>query len=182
MNKAIMFVLGAAAGSLLTWKLLEKKYKQLADEEIESVIEHFRNKEKQVEKLESNTPEHFETEEKVELDEKVQNLGYAVYHNQDGTTEVAPAVDHVEPYVISPDEFGDTQFYDSKSWTYYADYVLTDEDGEIVCNPESIIGDALSKFGEYEDDAVHVRNENTECDYEILRHDKTFSEINGEDS
>ena len=39
MNKLFIFSLGAAAGSLLTWKLIEKKYKDLADEEIASVVE-----------------------------------------------------------------------------------------------------------------------------------------------
>ena len=41
MNKSIFgvigFVLGAAAGSLVTWKLIEKKYQQIADEEVASV-------------------------------------------------------------------------------------------------------------------------------------------------
>ena len=29
MNKVLMFTLGAAVGSLITWKLLEKKYKDI---------------------------------------------------------------------------------------------------------------------------------------------------------
>ena len=47
MNKVLMFALGAAVGSLITWKLLEKKYKDLADEEIASVVERFKNREKE---------------------------------------------------------------------------------------------------------------------------------------
>ena len=51
------------------------------------------------------------------------------------------------------------------------------EDYSIISDYETLIGDALSHFGEYEDDSVYVRNEDTECDYEILKHDKTFDEI-----
>ena len=48
MNKSIFgvigFVLGAAAGSLVTWKLIEKKYMDMADDEIRSVKEMYRAK------------------------------------------------------------------------------------------------------------------------------------------
>ena len=42
MKNLLCFVAGAAIGSVVTWKLIEKKYKDLADEEIESVIETFK--------------------------------------------------------------------------------------------------------------------------------------------
>ena len=41
MKNLLFFVAGAAIGSIATWKLIEKKYKDLADEEIESVKETF---------------------------------------------------------------------------------------------------------------------------------------------
>ena len=54
MGAIIAFVAGAAIGSIVTWKLVEKKYKVLADEEIESVREVYKRKldEKQKEKTE----------------------------------------------------------------------------------------------------------------------------------
>jgi hypothetical protein len=182
MNKVLIFILGAASGSLVTWKLIEKKYKQLADEEIADVIEHFKEKQESTVEPKPIVVHHTGTwpdktveeevteEEKEDYAKQVEDLGYSIEN------------DRIEPYVISPDEFGDTQYYDTKNWTYYADFVLTDETGEIVADPESIIGDALEHFGDYEDDSVHVRNENTECDYEILKVCESFSEINGEDS
>ena len=51
MNKLLMFTLGAAAGSLLTWKIVEGKYKKIADEEIESVKEHYKNREQMMNKF-----------------------------------------------------------------------------------------------------------------------------------
>ena len=200
MNKIFIFLLGASVGSLMTWKIVETKYRRLADEEIESVVEYYKNKEEVLQKklntseeltdslisdiLESKTSEKMSFEE-YEYKEKIQDLGYSegeVEESDDDCIVVTEgAVDFITPFVISPDEFGEAYGYDTKSWTYYADGTLTDEVGEIVSDPESIIGDGLEHFGDYEEDSVFVRNENTECDYEILKHEKTFSEINRED-
>ena len=42
MKNLLFFITGAAIGSVVTWKLIEKKYKDIADEEIASVIETFK--------------------------------------------------------------------------------------------------------------------------------------------
>ena len=184
MNKVFIFSLGAVvggtAGALITWKLVEQKYKKMADEDIESVREYYREKEEKMGN--PYAEEHFKVdeleEEKNEYNKQITDLGYA---DDDATVILNPTEDIIAPYVISPDEFGDTQYYDIKSLVYYKDDVLADDDGEIMVDPENIIGDALAHFGEFEDDAVHVRNEHTECDYEILRNEKTYSEVYGED-
>ena len=181
MNKVLMFGLGAAVGSLLTWKLIEAKYRKLAEDEIADVIEHYKNKE---EKKELKIAEQYVEVDKLdnvqrEYTQRVMDLGYA---DEDATVILDPVEERTAPYIISPDEFGEKEGYDTKSWTYYADSVLTDETDDIVVESEFIIGDALAHFGEFgEDDSVFVRNDNTECDYEILKHDKTFSEVFGED-
>lgn len=184
MNKVFVFTLGAAAGAtvsaLVTWKLIEEKYKKIADEEIESVVDYYKDKKK---KEETDIAKHYvEVDEldniKKEYNKQITDLGYA---DDDATVILEPTENRVAPYVISPDEFGETQYYDTKSLTYYADFVLADDDGEMIVDYEDIIGDALAHFGEFEDDAIHVRNENTECDYEILKVEKTFSEVYGED-
>ena len=53
MNKNVLiasatFVAGAALGSIVSWNLLKNKYKQIADEEIESVKEVFKDKTKEL--------------------------------------------------------------------------------------------------------------------------------------
>lgn len=186
MKQVIAFVLGATAGTLVTWKILEKKYKQIADEEIEAVREYYRSKDEVYTASIlgiSNEPvktyieeEKVEDEEKTEYNKQVQELDYS-QDEDDYTVQLAPAEEEIAPYTIAPDEFGEADGYNTRSWTCYADMVLTDEDGIIVSEPERIIGDALAYFGEYEDDSVYVRNENNECDYEILKHDKTYDEI-----
>lgn len=183
MNKVIIFVLGAATGTLVTWKILDKKYRELAEEEIKSVEEYYKSKEKLEKKFEEEKeevvfePEELEEkEEVVEYKEKLEELGYSV----DDITE--PSVDYIAPYVIEPEEFGEMGGFATRSWTLYSDFIITDEIGNIVFEPEKVIGDALEHFGEYEEDCIHVRNENLECDIEILKHESTFAELNGEDS
>lgn len=186
MDKAIAFVLGAAAGSLVTWKLIENKYKQIADEEIKSVVEHYKNKDKKESdneqdndmKLVSHYVEHDELDgTTTEYTQMVGDLGYSY---EEDAVYIEPGVDYIAPYIISPEEYCDREGYDNKTWFYYTDFVLADEDGEIITDSDSIIGNAaLNHFGEYADDAVYVRNDNIECDFEILKTEQTFSEYNG---
>lgn len=82
------------------------------------------------------------------------------------------------PYVISPDQFGELDDYETCSLTYYADGVLTDDTNTVIDNVDEVVGtDSLTHFGEYEDDSVFVRNDRHECDYEILLDNRRFSDI-----
>ena len=196
-KKAFIFMLGATAGSLVTWKLVEKKYKDLADEEIESVIERFKNRAEVTKDsltvfgnnvaVASLSNEGIKCAE-VEIEEKsaYEKLVRDAYNadeeiDDDGLViNTPPAKEFIAPYVISPEEYGEFG-NDTKNWTMYTDGVITDEAGEIVVDPESMIGDALKHFGEFEEDSVHVRDENIECDYEIIKVEQSFSELNGEE-
>ena len=192
MKNLLFFVAGAAIGSVVTWKLIEKKYKDLADEEIESVKETFKNRKSKITKDEVK-----ETVEKVinkwkEPKETVEDIvtseGYYTEDEEETeeddesnyTVDVDPGVEVIVPYVITPEQFGEYDEYGTKTLTYYADNVLTDEIDNPITSDEMItmIGpDALDHFGEYEDDSVYIRDEMNEMDYEILKSEKMFSEI-----
>ena len=82
-----------------------------------------------------------------------------------------------EPYVISPYDFGELDDYSQVELTYYADGTLEDEDYNIVTDADELIGrDSLYTFGEYEDDAVFVRNERLRADFQILKDYRTYAE------
>lgn len=192
MKNLLFFVAGAAIGSIATWKLIEKKYKDLADEEIESVIETFKNRKpiitkdevkETVEKVINKwkdpketvedivTAERYSIENEEEIDEDDES-NYTVNIDNDDTV--------ITPYVIEPEQFGEYNEYGTKTLTYYADNVLTDEIDNPITSEEMVtmIGpDALDHFGEYEDDSVYIRDEMNEMDYEILKSEKKFSEI-----
>lgn len=87
-------------------------------------------------------------------------------------------IDANKPYVISPEEFSDIWEYDTISLTYYADNVLTDDEDEVMEDIEGTVGaDSLERFGEYEDDAVYVRNDRLKCYYEILKDLRNYSDV-----
>lgn len=80
------------------------------------------------------------------------------------------------PYVISPDEFGECLEYEQITLTYYADDVLADDRDEIV--DRRVVGlDALSHIGDYEPDAVHIRNDILKTEYEILVDHRKYSDV-----
>ena len=84
------------------------------------------------------------------------------------------------PYVIPPEEFGETD-YEIISLTYYADGILADDMDDIVDDVDDIVGaDSLTHFGEYEEDSVFVRNDLREVDYEILRDPRKYSDVVGD--
>lgn len=200
----LIFVLGAAAGSLATWKLIEKKYKDIAQEEIDSVKDTFSKMKKNEypDKLEDypdfeefddsddsdDVEEEPKPEQKIDRNNKPDIVEYAKILCETGYTNYAERQDKKEkkgvepvederPYVISPDEFGEKDGYENVTLTYYADGVLTDYFDNVISNVDEVVGfDSLDHFGEYEDDVVFVRNEKMETDYEILRDLRDFNE------
>ena len=82
-----------------------------------------------------------------------------------------------DPYVIAPYDFGEIDGYHMIELTYYADDVLEDDSYCIVNDRDELIGrTALNTFGEYEEDAVFVRNERLRTDFQILRDYRTYAE------
>ena len=73
--------------------------------------------------------------------------------------------DIYEPFIIRPEEYGELHAYETLSLNYYADGVLTDDLDNPIEDVESLVpADFADHFGEYDDNAVFVRNDNLECD------------------
>ena len=204
MNKTInfmMFVLGVAVGSVVTWRYVEKKYEQIAQDEIDSVKEVFSKREAE---FTENTEARIKADnakEKpsvIEYAARLRELGYTNYSDmkaaiQAGTFDDLFIGDYVDekpeevkkepmsvdkPYVIAPEEFGDLDDYETISLTYYADQILADDNDVIVDDVEDVVGfDSLNSFGEYEDDSVFIRNDRLKCDYEILLDQRKYSSV-----
>lgn len=190
MNKAgslFIFVAGAALGSFVTWKLLRDKYEQIAQDEIDSVKEVFAKKESydNEEPVLADESEHNEKPSIIEYAAKLQENGYTNYSDSENKAIVHKEEnDSVqEPYVISPEEFGEFEEYDKVSLTYYTDHVLADDNDDAIEDVDDVVGtESLSHFGEYEDDSVFVRNDRLKCDYEILLDQRKFSDVRANNS
>lgn len=189
MSKAtgfVMFVLGAAVGSVATWQYTKKKYERIAQEEIDSVKEIFSKRESAAD-VEIVTPEPqtakvSKPEEKPDITEyaaRLEREGYTNYSNVSaGEKKEEQEAMEMKPYVISPEEFGEFEDYERISLSYYADQILADEDDEKVEDVDNVVGlESLTHFGEFEDDSVFVRNDRLKCDYEILLDQRTYSDV-----
>ena len=208
MNKKLLnilvFTVGAAIGSAVTWKLVKNKYEQIANEEIASVKEEYadllgRMKTKLQEdrncEISTDAGNNIYTDDydQAEYDELA-----SIYRSSDEDEEEEDEEDEEEedseeggkwdldedevpymnaPYVITPDDFSSSPpGYNAQPLNYFADGVLADDWGVVLDLDETIGEDSVEHFGEYVDDVVYVRDERLEIDYEVTRDPRTYKE------
>lgn len=181
LSKVLVFAVGAAAGSAVTYLYLKDKYEKLVNDEIAEMREYYMDKYESTEEVEEDVPEKEEiTDDPIKKEIKQ----YARIAEQMGYVEpgkIERMVDEVEkPYVIEPDAYGEYQDYELINLVFYADGVLTDDMDEVIDDFDDIVGaDFMDHYGEYEDDTVFVRNDRLMADYEIQRDERTYSEVIG---
>lgn len=174
---AIAFLLGAGIGSVVTWKLVETKYKKLAQEEIDSVREVYSKKEialaNEVKKAHACLEANTKNDKVPSYQHIVEDMGYA------SESEEEEGMGNV--HVIPPESYGELG-YEEVSLTYYADDVLAYDDDSVIRDVNKVVGKgSLNTFGEYEDDSVFVRDDDKKIDYEILRDMRRYSDVVGDD-
>lgn len=178
MLNVLLFITGAAVGSVVTWKLVETKYARIAQEEIESVKEVFAreyaDKSKDINSENEEQEEHEEPDpsegDYIKYVETVTTLGYI--HEEGG------AMMGDKPYVIPPEDFGEKDDYSTETLIYFKDSVLADDMDHRIEDVEAMVGvESLNHFGEYEDDSVYVRNDRLKTDFEILLDERFFADI-----
>ena len=196
LTNCFVFAAGAAVGAAVAWKLLKTQFEQIAQEEIDSVKEVYAKK---YEKTNISFEPDLEMETAIENDEKnieepvgeidgatmrtyaaeLSKLGYTNYSDVDSNVRViTPTIEDDKPFVISPDEYAALDDYEAISLTYYSDGVLADDMDYRVDDVEDVVSlEALSRFGEFEEDIVHVRNDRLKCDYEIARDARKYADV-----
>lgn len=156
-SKVAIFAIGAAAGSIATYKLAREKYEQAVKEWVEELNLEI------TDILGSSTDEKDSSNcEREEYTSKISELNYDRCKEEESMNNT--------PYIIPPEEFGMLDDYDTVSLNYFkAKDILTDDWDNPIENVEALVGKGFEEhFGEYEDDAVFIRNDRTETDYEIL--------------
>lgn len=173
MNGKLIFAfgLGAAAGAVVTYFLMKHKKKDdfmWVDEQEE----------------EAGTNPAKESSEKVTcFDNKWKSdrprMAYNdIYRQKYGSDDPSPTDEDYPMYIITPEEYASKEGYEAESLYYYKNGVLTDEDNNVILNMEELVGsDAVNHFGKYEEDVIHIRNDDMETDYEIQYIDEDFKPI-----
>ncbi len=185
----VMLVVGAAAGSAATWLYAKKYYERIAQEEIDSVKAVFSERKPDTVVKNNNVQE--ENQHKADIAKlKPDLVNYAAKLQEEGYTNYTKHSEKIieekdvpmpnKPYIISPEEFGESGNYTQISLTYYSDGVLADDEDEIIEDIDDTVGeDFADHFGDYEDDSVFVRNDRLRCDYEILKDNRSYHDVAG---
>ena len=187
LSNTLAFTVGVAAGASVTYILIKKYFKKIADDEIDTMREYFQTKraegvdaiEEEPDDAEIKEARDEHQEDKPNIREYASLIKKENYTNySDTATDKKKEVDDVEkPYVITPEEFGELD-YSTISLTYYSDDVLTYESDELVEDVDDIVGaDFAEHFGEYEDDSVFIRNDRMKTDFEILADKRNYSDV-----
>lgn len=183
-KNVLLFTAGLVMGSVVTWKMTKDKYEQWANDEIRMMREHYNRKEEEYYEEEDLDEEPIEAEVRTERNTKPDLTEYTSRLNESGYTDYSEISKKDEkeeddesdmeekPYVISPEEFGDFDDYETIELTYYKNGYVTDDQDILMSNDEveeAIGWNNITRMGEYEEDALHVRNEKRKTDYEILQ-------------
>ena len=184
----LCFVFGAGIGVGCTAKYFKNKYEIMAQTEIESVRKALVDANRNKPPIRINTDGFIDIPERPKSvnNNAVDILGVDIAPEESVSAIPGTRVEKIEYSdefgdieIIPPIEFGTNFEYEPISLVWYAG------DGALVCDDEEItddiaycIGlDALNHFGEYEDDAVHVRNHARKCDYEVLLDERSWSDM-----
>lgn len=179
MKKFLIFLAGAAVGSLITWYFTKEYYRKKTDEEVNDVVAHFRNaytreveeprrikqeaERQQRESWQEQKKAYYKMSQQYQPpDEPVPEVGYY--------PEPHPHEDYNPPYEVTEEQVLDmmrmNDEWEQVELTYYeADDVVV-EDREQMENWTEYVGPVSSKC--FNSQGLYfVRNEKYKVDYEI---------------
>lgn len=193
MKKFLIFLAGAAAGSLITWYFTKKYYRKKTDEEVNDVVAHFRNaytreveeprrvqqeaERQQRESWQEQKKAYYKISQQYQPpDEPVPEVGYY--------PEPHPHEDYNPPYEVTEEQVLDmmrmNDEWEQVELTYYeADDVVV-EDREQMENWSEYVGPVSSKC--FNSQGLYfVRNEKYKVDYEIHYEPGNFGDTDDPD-
>lgn len=172
-------VLLGGIGGFLVGKSLEKRQ---CEETIQAEVNDFKKswkqahteKKKKVEKTFNGKNEHELTEEvraaQEELFEIAEESGYNPTP-QDEKTVFVPAYDG-DIFAITIAEYTTSPYRTTELSYYVHDDVLAASNGQVVTDPEGVVGDWLDSLRP--DEPLYIRNEILEADYEVTWVDDSY--------
>lgn len=186
----IAFLSGAAIAALIAWKVTDKfcstKYEKIAQDEINSVKKRFTvpKADKNEKKEETKEEVAKKAADKPSLNEYANRIREYTNYSGSKANELRQTIfdsKAKKPIVITPDEYADEEDYAEQNLTLYADGILADEDDTILEADEVLGVDNIDRIGEYEDDALHVRDDVKKIYYEVLADERSYKDATGKD-
>ena len=181
MNKReiIIFIAGIGIGAISTYFILNKRYENIANEEIESVKKQFskyndkKEKEKNERTIKIINDYARNNFKETDWEVKDENMMAENEHPRDDENE--------NKYLIDLDEYTRDDKYDKITCEFYPEnHVLINVDDNSMMDIEENIGESnLVNFGgsfEDFDDTMFIRNERLGIDFEVVRCDGEYVE------
>lgn len=172
MKSFLMLLAGVGIGVGVSWVYHKNKYEQLVEEELESVREHSRKYTK--EDYDKANRKEDASRQPISKDEAIKNYNEVI---KDNAYSHEPEKDI---FIVTPDDFSTIPGYDADSLNYHTNDIISNDDEEEV-DVEDLLGmtalEIKDHFGQYEEDAVYIRNTLLHTDYEILRSLDDFEPI-----
>ena len=193
MNKLLIFLGGAVVGGLTATiyfkrkiDSLEEEYQKIATDAYNKYVGEFNSAAIYNDEFAVNYPT-----EDVQITSDIANRGYTlgidIGNDEDKYTEIVKEYnsqeenekteDYIIPYMITPEEYGDDDDYDTKVLTAFTDKVVLDEDNCMV--DIEYFGDAINKkiySKKNKDTSIFVRDENEKVDYEIIKENISYED------
>ena len=190
-KKLLIFAAGVGVGVFGSYFYFEKKFQKEISEKKSLDEERAKWAEERKEAVDEEPTDISEEEEEVvprkakvtqkplkdlakdTMEEIIQENGYSSPATQESKTNL----EAIE--IIAPEEFGNAG-YSEIELTYYADGTLADDEDDPMDSAEIIemVGPyAISNIGKFVDDAVHVRNNEKQIDFEILRDERNYEDV-----
>jgi len=169
---AVIFVAGAAVGSVATWFATKQYYKNIADEEIASVKEVYSKKKAKTEPKNSPDEKIEEVDHTADYEKVLSNEGYTNYSKRNDDKDYDLPSEDDNPFVsfINDDEYGFE--FETESLDYFmVDDVVVDGVGEVLSEDEvaEAIGvDWKDRFLNCGYETLYIRNTYKEMDYEVV--------------
>ena len=193
MKKFLIFLAGAAAGSLITWYFTKEYYRKKTDEEVNDVVAHFRNaytreveeprrvqqeaERQQRESWQEQKKAYYKMSQQYQPpDEPVPEVGYY--------PEPHPHEDYIPPYEVTEEQVLDmmrmNDEWEQVELTYYEAEDVVVEDREQMENWSEYVGPVSSKC--FNSQGLYfVRNEKYKVDYEIHYEPGNFGDTDDPD-
>lgn len=180
-------IIGVAAGLISGKFYFKNKYEEIADNEIKEMEDYYRASDEYARKskdIEKDIPEEDPEVEERPKKRKVYTDYTSYYDKAEHEEEIKEAIRRNEelkeirksgkpPKIISQTAVGDLpEEYDEECLLFFAlDQTLTDEDENIIDDPDILIGDALTKydFVDSDEERIYVVNYVLEKVYEIVK-------------
>jgi hypothetical protein len=171
-----IFLIGFGVGALVASKMVQNRYEDIIQEEIESI----REVESRRVRLNKKTDDIYErvNQQVIESEKSYHKI---VENYKDGDYDVNSDWNRSHPYEITDEQFSESMDnFDKITLFYYADEVLADEGEEMIDDVDRAVGIKLLMdwAGDPDESQVlYVRNEKMMIDYEILRMEQPYSEM-----